>query len=174
VCKNRNRNGVTGNQSGSAYLPGPGIEETAIVAATEERAVVAATMRASDHERERVVAQLGEHMSAGRITLAEYEERVAGAYAATHVGDLDRLTADLPAIKPQPARMPARVGVVRTALDLRRGPWGTWLFVGLICMAIWLMTSVASGQVLYFWPVWVIGPWGLAMLSRTRSRSHRA
>ncbi len=132
-----------------------------------------AEMRASDQDRERVVRLLGEHMSAGRLSLTEFEERVTVAYAATHLADLNPLTVDLPAIQARPTTPTARARRTQTWLDLRRGPWGSWLFVGAICLVIWLMTSVASREVLYFWPIWVIGPWGVAILSRTRGRSHR-
>src|SRR5262245_38690225 len=40
------------------------------------RSVVDRAMRASDRDREAVVALLGEHTAAGRLTLAEFEERV--------------------------------------------------------------------------------------------------
>lgn len=53
-------------------------------------------LRASDDERHRVVDLLGEHASAGRITLSELEERVGRAYAATTRAELAELTADLP------------------------------------------------------------------------------
>lgn len=54
-------------------------------------------VRASDEERHRVVELLGEHAGEGRLTLAELEERVAQAYAATTRAELAELTKDLPA-----------------------------------------------------------------------------
>ncbi|HEX7975282.1 MAG TPA: DUF1707 domain-containing protein [Anaerolineales bacterium] len=45
-------------------------------------------LRAADTDRAAVATALGEHMSAGRLTLAEYDERVARAYAARTFGDL--------------------------------------------------------------------------------------
>ena len=53
-------------------------------------------IRASDAEREDVVAQLGEHATTGRLTLAELDERITLAYTATTRGELDRLVDDLP------------------------------------------------------------------------------
>lgn len=53
-------------------------------------------VRASDDERHRVVELLGEHAAAGRITLAELEERVGRAYATTNRDQLAELTRDLP------------------------------------------------------------------------------
>jgi hypothetical protein len=53
-------------------------------------------LRASDAEREDVVALLTRALSEGRITSAEFDERVDAAYAATTRADLDALTTDLP------------------------------------------------------------------------------
>ncbi|MPZ27834.1 MAG: DUF1707 domain-containing protein [Micromonosporaceae bacterium] len=58
-------------------------------------------VRASDDERHRVVELLGEHAAAGRITLAELEERVGRAYATTSRAELAELTRDLPALTEQ-------------------------------------------------------------------------
>ncbi len=55
-------------------------------------------LRASDAERNEVVELLGEHASAGRLTLAELEERVQRAYAARTRAELAALTEDLPAL----------------------------------------------------------------------------
>ncbi|MPZ60364.1 MAG: DUF1707 domain-containing protein [Propionibacteriales bacterium] len=67
-------------------------------------------MRASDEERDRVVAALSEHMTSGRLTLAELEDRVGLAFEATTRGELDKLTADLPDVHPAApaARKPTR------------------------------------------------------------------
>jgi hypothetical protein len=53
-------------------------------------------LRASDAERERVVAFMREHALAGRLNDEELEERIGLAYAAVTVGDLERLIFDLP------------------------------------------------------------------------------
>src|SRR5690349_17081605 len=53
-------------------------------------------IRASDEDRSRIAAALGEHYAAGRLTLEEFQDRLDKAYAATTVGELDRLMADLP------------------------------------------------------------------------------
>ena len=56
--------------------------------------------RASDGDREEVVALLGDAFVAGRLTRDELGERCEAAYAATTWGDLDVLTADLPVALP--------------------------------------------------------------------------
>jgi hypothetical protein len=93
-----------------------------------------ADVRASDAEREQVAAELGRAVGEGRLTLAEFSDRVGQAHAARTRAELATLTADLPtgagveplaADRPSggvPARGPARTswqvspigGVVRT------------------------------------------------------------
>ncbi|MFG1798835.1 DUF1707 domain-containing protein [Micromonospora carbonacea] len=63
-------------------------------------------LRASDDDRHRVVADLQRHASAGRLTLDEFSERAADAWAARTLGDLAAVTRDLPAdpvLPPSPA-----------------------------------------------------------------------
>lgn len=53
-------------------------------------------VRASDADRDAVVERLRRALSQGRLTVAEFDERVAAAYAAKTHGDLEALTRDLP------------------------------------------------------------------------------
>jgi hypothetical protein len=53
-------------------------------------------IRASDTDREAVVATLREAYMAGRLNLDEFDERMTSAYAAKTWGDLRELTLDLP------------------------------------------------------------------------------
>ena len=54
-------------------------------------------MRASDADRDRVAAILGEALAAGRLTSTEHADRLDAAYAAVTIGDLIPLIKDLPA-----------------------------------------------------------------------------
>jgi hypothetical protein len=54
-------------------------------------------LRASDADRDRTAAVLGNAMAVGRLTTTEYAQRLDAAYAATTLGDLAPLTRDLPA-----------------------------------------------------------------------------
>ncbi|WP_280397788.1 DUF1707 SHOCT-like domain-containing protein [Nocardia carnea] len=54
-------------------------------------------------ERERAMRELAEHLGAGRLTLADYEERAAAAAAAVTTPELARLFTDLPAAPAPPA-----------------------------------------------------------------------
>ncbi len=53
-------------------------------------------LRAADADRDRVVAELGQHAAAGRLTLDEFDTRAQAAYAARTMADLAALTVDLP------------------------------------------------------------------------------
>lgn len=114
-------------------------------------------LRASDGDREDVACRLADHMAAGRLDVAEYDERVAAAYAATTVADLQPLLRDLP-IQPAAAgpSLPAHASV--------RPAWGSWALTTLICLTIWAATSIAAGDIEGFWPFWVFGPWGAVLL----------
>jgi hypothetical protein len=122
--------------------------------AWDRRSGIDRTIRASDRDRETVIASLGEHTGAGRLTLAEFEERVAGVTSARTLADLDQVLVDLPvASSPRP-----------TAPTRRRDErWRPWLMTAAICLIIWAASSVLAGRVTHFWPFWVIVPWGIVL-----------
>lgn len=117
-------------------------------------------VRIGDAERERAAARLADEVGTGRLTLAEYEQRVDRAYAARTAADLAAVTADLPSAAPRPAQ-----SSVPTA---RRLPvdaaWAPWVATSVICLVVWAATSLGAGHALYFWPMWVAGPWGAVLL----------
>jgi hypothetical protein len=138
-------------------------------------------MRAADTDRETVAHRLAEHMSGGRLTVTEYEDRVGRAYAAKTYGELTELTRDLPSGRPthQPAPQRVASGSCSPAAwggpwtGGRRAVWGSWLSTAVIVSTIWLISSLSAGTFLYFWPVWVIGPWGAVLLAQTLSGGGR-
>ncbi|HEY6495220.1 MAG TPA: DUF1707 domain-containing protein [Trebonia sp.] len=81
-------------------------------------------LRASDSDRERVVAMLGEALADGRISHEEYSERMGQALSARTLGDLATLTTDLAAPEHQPVQLDGGqpVTALFTAAD-RRGRW---------------------------------------------------
>jgi uncharacterized protein DUF1707 len=62
-------------------------------------------LRASDDDRERVVAVLAAAAADGRLTLEEHSHRVQRAYQARTLGDLASLTTDLVPATGQPVRL---------------------------------------------------------------------
>src|SRR5438105_7497949 len=82
------------------------------------------SVRASDAEREEVVARLRGHSVDGRLTLEEFAQRVDAAYAATTRAELERVTADLPtARRAGPRRRPRRLTAVIFGAVERTGRW---------------------------------------------------
>ena len=130
-------------------------------------------LRAADADRTAVAGVLGEHMSAGRLTLEEYDERLARVWAAKTYGELDQLTADLPATIPAPRPAPSPAATTTSAVGTHGGwdadpqSWRAWATTSVIVLAIWAATSLANWELHYFWPIWVIGPWGAVLLART-------
>jgi len=129
-------------------------------------------LRAGDTDRAAVATVLGRHMAEGRLTVAEYDERVARAYAARTYGDLAALTADLPSTDAAHSAAP----VAREHATPVHGPtaqrrsaaaWASWRRTAIIVVSIWAITSLAAMQVTYFWPIWVVGPWGAVLLAQT-------
>jgi hypothetical protein len=133
-------------------------------------------LRAADADRAAVAEVLGTHMAAGRLTLDEYDERLTRAYAARTFGELEELTADLPQHLPEPARdvAPATRADAGTATWSPHwgGHWGgedwqAWAKTSAIVLSIWALTCLLNWQLIYFWPGWVIGPWGAILLVQT-------
>lgn len=62
-------------------------------------------LRASDMDRDRVLALLAEAMSDGRLAPDEHSERVQRACSARTLGELAELTADLAVASAQPVRL---------------------------------------------------------------------
>jgi Domain of unknown function (DUF1707) len=92
------------------------------------RALPAADVRASDADRDAVLAELSAHYQAGRLTADEFGDRSGRALAARTGQDLAEVLTDLPAVGP--GRPPAR----------RRGPG--LLYVALIATAVAIAVNV--------------------------------
>lgn len=120
-------------------------------------------VRIGDAEREQVAQRLNAHVGSGRLDLTEYEQRVAAAYRARTRGELVTVLADLPEqVRPRPG------AAARPALGrLLTAAWSHWLGTAVIVLVIWAATSIGSGQLLYFWPMWVIGPWAAVLAMGT-------
>ena len=131
-------------------------------------------IRASDSDREATVLILNKALGDGRINATEHDQRMSAAYAAVTMGELTRLTSDLPATPPPPPGPPAVSHQTPAQLQSNAGSgmramWLSWLGVSGFMIAIWLVGIVTSDSDSWqgFWPLWVIVPWGAVMLMRT-------
>lgn len=98
------------------------------------RALPAADLRASDADRDAVLAELSEHYQAGRLTADEFGDRSGRALASRTGQDLAEVLTDLPA---PPSRLPAR----------RRRPGVLYvaLIVTVVAVAVSIVVSVGTG-----------------------------
>jgi hypothetical protein len=124
-------------------------------------------MRAGDSDRQAVADQLKAALDEGRLDLSEYDERLQKTYTARTYGDLTGLLDDLPGtVPPQQSQVqayqapapgaPAQQPQSRThRVASWVGPYGG---VIAICVVIWAITSISSGHLNYFWPVWMLIP----------------
>ncbi len=81
-------------------------------------------LRASDSDRDRVVAMLAAALGDGRLNPDEHSERVEAALSARTLGDLARLTGDLAAPAEQPVRVDdGRVVAGLFGTQVREGRW---------------------------------------------------
>lgn len=135
-------------------------------------------MRAGDADRDATIAALREAFAEGRLSQEEFDERLGQAHAARTYADLAHLTGDLPGAVAVPSPAPVVERTIDTAKERRdlRSAWASWLGVGVLVNIIWFATWMGSGPAPYYWPIWVIGPWGGAMLiwtltSRAKRRS---
>jgi hypothetical protein len=135
-------------------------------------------IRASDQDREHVVEKLRTHYSEGRLSLEEFDERVARAYESKTWGDLLDLMNDLPGevgLGPKASAGPvAREQANRPS----RLPLGLWPLVPL-SIGLLVASTFAWGGMAYHghhhyapffpWPLLVI----LVILLARGRRSYR-
>ena len=118
-------------------------------------------LRAGDADRDKTISVLREAYAEGRLKPEEFNERLDRAHAAATYADLDALTADLPA--GGAVSTPEQSKALKERRDMRSA-WASWLGVGVLVNIIWFATWMGSGPAPYYWPIWVMGPWGAGML----------
>ncbi|MFI5935786.1 DUF1707 domain-containing protein [Actinoplanes sp. NPDC051494] len=141
------------------------------------------TMRAADADRHKIAEQLKSALDEGRLSLAEYDDRVRDAYAARTYGDLVGLVDDLP----RPGTSAAEVAAQRAAEDRRLARklpmalmvlWTVWGSLAAVNLLAWFLVLVTVDSEIYPWPIWLLVP-GAALgattvgVQRIRSRRRR-
>jgi hypothetical protein len=111
-----------------------------------------------DVEREELIGILQQHYAAGRLTLAEFEDRSEQAWKSRTRGELDGLVVDLPVQPSAPVRRgpPERPREGSSPLEVYLR---FWIPLSLMFVLIWMLTGGG-----YFWPVWPMFGTGIPML----------
>ncbi|MCA0296119.1 MAG: DUF1707 domain-containing protein [Actinobacteria bacterium] len=107
-------------------------------------------LRASDADRDFTTRLLDQARAEGRLDAAERDARASQALASRTLGELGPLVSDLmvPAASAPPAG--AAAGRPGQASAMVRG----WLGLAILLNGIWLITVVATGHFIYYWPIW--------------------
>ncbi len=128
------------------------------------------TLRAADTDRHKIAEQLKGALDEGRLSLAEYDDRVRDTYAALTYADLMGIVEDLP----QPGLSADDVHARRLAAQrraARRLPFALmvlWTIFGAFAalnLAVWLILVLTVDDI-YPWPVWLLVP-GAALAATT-------
>lgn len=109
--------------------------------------------RIGDAERDRAAEYLREHMSVGRLTQEEFDERVTAALQARTAADLEPLFTDLPVPKPgQDLAVSGQVWPRYPAVSQRPVP-PTAMATSLPDRTASTVLGIAAGIA---WPAWVV------------------
>jgi Domain of unknown function (DUF1707) len=128
----------------------------------DRRTVGGVPVRIGDAERDRAVAELGDHFAAGRLTREEFDTRVDQAMAARFDGDLQPLFVDLPRTESAPS------GPSRPSPSLRAG----WPLLFWLLPLVLVSTVVVAALLSAPWLIWAFC-WMLLMSSLWgRGRRH--
>jgi hypothetical protein len=114
------------------------------------------SLRIGDAEREAVAAELREHYANGRLTHDEFSHRLDAAFAAKTQRDLQRITSDLPHVRPDSVPLPSAgvghpSGHVTTARPggYSRGDHGGRHYRGGFAVLSALLAAVAAWLLVY-------------------------
>lgn len=130
-----------------------------------EMGAPAVHVRVSDEERQSIIDLLREQTSVGRLTLAEFEERLDEVYRARTAEDLRLVLRELP-VEPDPGTTAAAPDASTSELELRRryrqrirNDLAGFAVPNFVCNFIWFM-----GGADYWWPGWVLMGTGVGIV----------
>jgi Domain of unknown function (DUF1707) len=119
-------------------------------------------MRVSDDERRAVQDRLQRAHEVGQLELAEFDERVKTVWAARTRGQLQRVTADLPAPPPVPGRAPVFSdtggGTAMRILTI------IWASSSVVNLAVWGLLTLSLDDPLFPWWLLASIPFGLVLV----------
>ena len=115
----------------------------------------------ADSDRTAAADELREHYDSGRLTLDEFESRLAEIHAARTRGDLEHAHRQLPTSEPH------------ASLRVRDRRWSSlalqYALINIVCILVWAF----SGAHRDFWPKWVLLGTLIMYFRRLGRRSRR-
>lgn len=111
-------------------------------------------LRSSDADRGTAAAMLADAFADGRLDKDEYDQRLNQAMSSKSLGELVPVLSDLTVDRTESNCGTAQGFAARSRSGMI-GPFPRW-WLGLAVMlnAIWLMTCLTSGELIYYWPMW--------------------
>jgi hypothetical protein len=114
----------------------------------------------ADSDRATAADELRQHYDSGRLTLEEFENRLAEVHTARTRGDLEHALRQLPRSEPA------------ASLRLHDRRWSSlalqYALVNVVCILVWAFSGAGG-----FWPKWVLLGTLIMYLRRLGRRSHR-
>jgi len=134
-------------------------------------------MRASDSDREKIASRLRDAHAEGRLSINEFQDRLDALYEAQTYGELEPLVRDIPVMRTHKTPAIVQRPASTVATGKRSGGekamavlWTIWVCAVSVNLVVWLLVSITNGNLEYFWPAWVAGPWGAVLLAITAMR----
>lgn len=129
-----------------------------------QRMVARRDTRVSDDERHAVVDELRLHYGAGRLDLAEFEDRTNAALAARVRGELEPLLDDLPELAPPVTGPPVRPRPEKPGSSpaLRIHTY-IWLVLSAFFLVLYAGVATVADSDAPFWPIFPIAAIGLSV-----------
>ena len=99
----------------------------------------------ADADRATAADELRQHHDSGRLTLDEFESRLAEVHTARTRGDLEHALRQLPRSEPPASLRPRDLRWSSLALQ--------YALVNVICILVW---AFSGAEIHDFWPKWVL------------------
>ena len=133
--------------------------------------------RIGDEARSSALVILQEGLALGYLSMDEWQSRSSQALTCKTAGEIDALVRDLPAeVRLAPWKQVLEEQKRAQAEVRRKRSWRAWAITAVIVTTVYGIslignTSLGPGEeaaTVFPWPLFVIGPWGLALWLRDR------
>lgn len=114
----------------------------------------------TDGDRKAAAQRIGRGYAEGRLTVQEFDERLAALWRASSHAELRLLLADMP---DGPAAAPVQPPAAQVDRPLLRLLTGGWLAINVINFVVWALICIIGFQWESPWWLWSFAPAGLLL-----------